>query len=128
MAISVFFNIYRHCKFAFFIQVAANQIVDLIHERASLAGSPEVLLLSNSIKNLVLSSSPSQVSTSHVSTPVQIKNMITNASFRAKKLKDDIPKVPVDAIAEDDSVHSSGGKPANLASMTSIGIVKLLSI
>eukprot|EP00093_Oithona_nana_P001453 01453.XXX_1907_3703_1 [CDS] Oithona nana genome sequencing. len=104
-------------------QVAANQIVDLIHERASLAGSPEVLLSSNSIKNLVLSSSPSQVSTSHVSTPVQIKNMITNASFRAKKLKDDIPKVQVDSIAEDDSAHSSGGggsKSANLASMTSI--------
>ena len=103
--------------------MAANQIVDLIHERASLAGSPEVLLSSNSIKNLVLSSSPSQVSTSHVSTPVQIKNMITNASFRAKKLKDDIPKVQVDSIAEDDSAHSSGGggsKSANLASMTSI--------
>ena len=107
---------------SFSSQVAANQIVDLIHERASLAGSPEVLLSSNSIKNLVLSSSPSQVSTSHVSTPVQIKNMITNASFRAKKLKDDIPKVQVDSIAEDDSAHSSGGgsKSANLASMTSI--------
>merc|ERR1712062_612486 len=42
--------------------------------------------------------------------------------FRAKKLKDDIPKVQVDSIAEDDSAHSSGGgsKSANLASMTSI--------
>ena len=107
------------------MQVAANQIVDLIHERASLSGCPEVLLLSNSIKNLVLSSSPSQVSTTHVSTPQQLaKNFITNASFRAKKMHTDIPKVQVDAaIAEDSgaSAHSStaSAKP-NLASMSSI--------
>ena len=59
-------------------QVAGNQILDHIHNRASVSGSPEVLLLSNSIKSLVLASSPSQVQSAHVSTPVQIaKNMIT---------------------------------------------------
>lgn len=98
-----------------FLQVAANQIVDMIHSRASVSGCTEVLLLSNSIKNLVLNSSPSQVSTTHVSTPNQLaKNMITNASFRAKKMQTDIPKVHVDpslieegkdmaAIAEEDA-------------------------
>jgi hypothetical protein len=69
----------------------------MIHARASVSGCAEVLLLSNAIKNLVLNSSPSQVSTSHVSTPLQMaKNMITNASFRAKKMQTDIPKVHVE--------------------------------
>ncbi len=35
----------------------------------------------------------------HISTPVQLaKNMITNASFRAKKIATDIPKVTVDGV------------------------------
>lgn len=97
--------------------MAANQIVDMIHARASLAGCPDVLLLSNSIKSLVLTSSPSQVS-SHVSTPAPMaKNMITNASFRAKKMHMDIPKVQVDAAIPDDAHPPT--RP-NLASMTSI--------
>lgn len=108
---------HSHFLTHFRLQVAANQIVDIIHSRASVSGCTEVLLLSNSIKNLVLNSSPSQVSTTHVSTPNQLaKNMITNASFRAKKMQTDIPKVHVDqslieegsakdmaAIAEEDA-------------------------
>ena len=97
--------------------MAANQIVDMIHARASLAGCPDVLLLSNSIKSLVLTSSPSQVS-SHVSTPAPMaKNMITNASFRAKKMHMDIPKVQVDNATPDDN---NGHHRPNLTSMTSI--------
>ena len=68
----------------------------MIHIRASLSGSTDVLLLSNAIKNLASNSSPSQISTSssqQASTPVMAKNMITNASFRAKKMHTDIPKV-----------------------------------
>jgi hypothetical protein len=57
-----------------------------------------------------------------VSTPVQLaKNMITNASFRAKKMQMDIPKVQVEAAPDEGntSTTSVAGKP-NLVSMTSI--------
>ena len=77
-------------------QLDTNRIVEMIHIRASLSGSTDVLLLSNAIKNLASNSSPSQISTSssqQASTPVMAKNMITNASFRAKKMHTDIPKV-----------------------------------
>ena len=108
--------------------MAANQIVDMIHARASLSGCTDVLLLSNAIKNLLLNSSPSQVSTSNVSTPVQLaKNIITTASFRAKKMHPDIPKVQIDAAIEEgngsSSVSGSGSsstKPTLVSNMTSI--------
>ena len=78
-------------------QLDTNRIVEMIHIRASLSGSTDVLLLSNAIKNLASNSSPSQISTSSSqqasTTPVMAKNMITNASFRAKKMHTDIPKV-----------------------------------
>jgi len=84
-------------------QVAGNKILELIHERASLSGCTEVLLLSNAIKSLVLASNPNQVHAAFVSTPVQIpKNTITAGSFRAKKLHTDIAKVQND-LAEDGS-------------------------
>ena len=101
--------------------MAANQIVEMIHTRASLSGCAEVLLLSNSIKSLMLNSSPSQVSSSHVSTPVQIaKNIITNASFRAKKMQTDIPKVQVDSTIDESGVAPSSATKAALISMSSI--------
>ena len=103
-----------------YFQVAGNQILDHIHNRASVSGSPEVLLLSNSIKSLVMASSPSQVQSAHVSTPVQIaKNMITSASFRAKKLHMDIPKVQIET-SEDGTASSSGISRNQLISMASI--------
>jgi len=106
-------------------QLASNQIVEPIHARASMSGCADVLLLSNAIKNLVLNSSPSQVSTSNVSTtPVMGKNIITNASFRAKKMHTDIPKVQIDAAIEEGNGStvsgSSSTKQANLVSMASI--------
>ena len=53
-----------------------------------------------------------------MSTPVQIaKNMITNASFRAKRMQQDIPKLQVDS-SEDGT--GSGASRNNLISMTSI--------
>ena len=108
-----------------FLQLASNQIVEPIHARASMSGCADVLLLSNAIKNLVLNSSPSQVSTSNVSTtPVMGKNIITNASFRAKKMHTDIPKVQIDAAIEEGNGStvsgSSSTKQANLVSMASI--------
>ena len=90
-------------------QLDTNRIVEMIHIRASLSGSTDVLLLSNAIKNLASNSSPSQISTSssqQASTPVMAKNMITNASFRAKKMHTDIPKVK-GAIKEVSGVRRS---------------------
>jgi len=103
-------------------QLALNQIVEPIHARASMSGCADVLLLSNAIKNLAVNSSPSQVSTSNVSTPVMGKNIITNASFRAKKMHTDIPKVQIDAAIEEAGNGSSSSNlvKTNLVSMASI--------
>merc|ERR1711971_1392391 len=84
--------------------------------------------LSNAIKNLASNSSPSQISTSssqQASTPVMAKNMITNASFRAKKMHTDIPKVQIDTAIEEGnsgsvSASSSSTKQPTLVSMASI--------
>jgi len=55
-----------------------------------------VLLLSRAVLKLSSSASASG-ETTHISTPSQLtKNMITNASFRTKKLDGDIPKVESD--------------------------------
>ena len=101
----------------------ATQIVERIHARASLAGCSDILLLSNSIKSLLISSSPSQVSTSHVSTtPVQLaKNIITNASFRAKKMPTDrdIPNIQVDASA----LEESGSSPITKTALNSMAAI-----
>jgi len=109
-------------------QLDTNRIVEMIHIRASLSGSTDVLLLSNAIKNLASNSSPSQISTSssqQASTPVMAKNMITNASFRAKKMHTDIPKVQIDTAIEEGnsgsvSASSSSTKQPTLVSMASI--------
>ena len=71
--------------------------MDLVKQRGAALGDPNVLLMVNAIRTLVLNSGPSQLpSTASITTPSQIaKNMITNASFRAKKMGDDIPKVSV---------------------------------
>jgi len=54
-------------------------------------------MVASSIKRLSLSSGPSQNSVNVMSTPGQLaKHMITNASFRTKKISDDIPKVLTD--------------------------------
>ena len=85
-----------------------------------------MLLLSSAIKNQASNSSPSQIPTSTVSTPVMAKNMITNASFRAKKIAPDIPKVQIDTALEEGnsqgSVSASSGstKQPTLISMASI--------
>ena len=115
-----------------------NQIIDQIEERASANAWPSVLMVCSSIKRLSVTCGPSQ-SAIITSTPGQLaKHMITNASFRTKKISDDIPKVLnddengltanaassaarmksiVEEIATDDSNEltsppSSSGKPA----------------
>ena len=80
------------------LQMQGAQVVELIKQRASSQASPGLLLTVNAVKTLVLNSGPSQLPSTSITTPSQIaKNMITNASFRAKKMGDDIPKVENEA-------------------------------
>jgi hypothetical protein len=83
-------------KLYFKFQVLGNQILEQIEERASANAWPSVLMVSSSIKRLSVTCGPSQ-SAIVTSTPGQLaKHMITNASFRTKKISDDIPKVLTD--------------------------------
>lgn len=86
------------------LQSAGSSVVELIRQRGAAQGATSVLITVNSVKTLVLSSGPSQLPATSITTPSQIaKNLITNASFRAKKMGDDIPKVekPIAIIVTD---------------------------
>ena len=80
--------------------------MDLVKQRGAALGDPNVLLMVNAIRTLVLNSGPSQLpSTASITTPSQIaKNMITNASFRAKKMGDDIPKVSFQLLSHEGKI------------------------
>ena len=94
------------------LQVLGNQILDQIEERASANGWPSVLMVSTSIKRLSIKCGPSQCAIV-TSTPGQLaKHMITNASFRAKKISDDIPKVLTD---DDGTAATTGGNSTTAA-------------
>lgn len=97
-----------------------NQILDQIEERASANGWPSVLMVSTSIKRLSIKCGPSQCATT-TSTPGQLaKHMITNASFRAKKISDDIPKVLTDEDGTAATTGANGSTAAAAARMKSI--------
>jgi hypothetical protein len=87
-------------------------MLDLIDERAAANAWPSVLMVASSIKRLSVSCGSSQTNVNVTSTPGQLaKHMITNASFRTKKISDDIPKV----LADDE-----GNNGANLATPTTV--------
>lgn len=79
----------------------ALQAVGDVHHRACYQGFSEVLLVTNAIKNStphihsgLLTDNPMGISLAispQTTTNVMSKSMITNASFRTKKLPDDIP-------------------------------------
>jgi hypothetical protein len=100
-------------------------VVELIRQRASAQAAPGLLLTVNAVKTLALNSGPSQLPATSITTPSQIaKNMITNASFRAKKMGDDIPKVASDNVAVSTTDAAANTEIANnikaLANMSSI--------
>ena len=83
-------------------------MVELVRQRASAQGCPSLLLTADAVRTVVLSNGPSQLPAASITTPSQIaKNMITNASFRAKKIGDDIPKVESEAAAAAASVTNN---------------------
>lgn len=89
--------------FAMFNEFAsiAIQTVDDVHYRACFEMFPDVILVTNAIKNSLHANPSGQPSdgpmgisvalTPNTSTVTVSKSMITNASFRTKKLPDDIP-------------------------------------
>ncbi|XP_044751893.1 hyccin [Coccinella septempunctata] len=88
------------------INAGQTALNDIIH-RASYETYPDVLLAANAVKNL-LQYSPTIAATPRVSHSHNVsKSMITNASFRTKKLPDDIPiqdehhQDPLDSITEE---------------------------
>ena len=93
----------HHCIFNG-LSTLGNQVVDLIELKATANGWSDVLLVVNSMVNLTRNWSgdgtgrglrAATTDAHYANSPgVQLaKHMITNASFRAKKISEDIPKV-----------------------------------
>ncbi|XP_076169820.1 PI4KA lipid kinase complex subunit hyccin isoform X2 [Ptiloglossa arizonensis] len=90
---AVYFAMYNDCWYL------GNQAVEDIHNRACYEAYPDVMLVTNAIRNSA-SSGPSghlsegpigiSVALSPSATATVSKSMITNASFRTKKLPDDL--------------------------------------
>ncbi|XP_016837615.1 hyccin isoform X2 [Nasonia vitripennis] len=91
---AIYFSMYNNCWYV------ASQAVEDVHNRACYETYPEVMLATNAIRNSSSSGPTSAQSadgsigisvTSSNTTATILKSMITNASFRTKKLPDDIP-------------------------------------
>ncbi|KAL7293004.1 hypothetical protein TKK_0013452 [Trichogramma kaykai] len=103
---TIYFSMYNNCWYA------GVQSADDIHHRGCYETYPDVMLVTNAIRNSSSSGPPSQtaegasgISVSSTSTSSVMKSMITNASFRAKKLPDDL-----DANLFDNDGNNSGEK------------------
>lgn len=97
---------------------AAIQAVDDIHHRACFEMFPDVVIVTNAIKNSLHANPSGQpadgpmgisVALSPATTSVVMsKSMITNASFRTKKLPDDIPIQSEDGQGHLTSINEDG--------------------
>ncbi|TGZ58059.1 Uncharacterized protein DBV15_10371 [Temnothorax longispinosus] len=92
---AVYFAMYNECWYV------GNQAIEDIHNRACYEAYPNVMLVTNAIRNSASSGAPGQpndgpigisvaLSPATTTTPTVSKSMITNASFRTKKLPDDL--------------------------------------
>ncbi|XP_019699348.1 hyccin isoform X2 [Harpegnathos saltator] len=91
---AVYFAMYNECWYV------ANQAIEDIHNRACYEAYPSVMLVTNAIRNSASSGAPGQANDGPIgisvalspatTTPTVSKSMITNASFRTKKLPDDL--------------------------------------
>ncbi|XP_029163941.1 hyccin [Nylanderia fulva] len=91
---AVYFAMYNECWYI------GNQAVEDIHNRACYEAYPNVMLVTNAVRNSASSGAPGQPSDGPIgisvalspatTTPTVSKSMITNASFRTKKLPDDL--------------------------------------
>ncbi|XP_026825264.1 uncharacterized protein LOC105275162 isoform X2 [Ooceraea biroi] len=89
---AVYFAMYNDCW------CVGNQAAEDIHNRACYEAYPNVMLVTNAIRNSASSGAPGQPSDGPIgvalspatAAPAISKSMITNASFRTKKLPDDL--------------------------------------
>ncbi|KAG5345751.1 HYCCI protein, partial [Acromyrmex heyeri] len=91
---AVYFAMYNECWYV------GTQAIEDIHNRACYEAYPNVMLVTNAIRNSASSGAPGQPSDGPIgisvalspatTTPTISKSMITNASFRTKKLPDDL--------------------------------------
>lgn len=112
---AVYFAMYNDCWYL------GNQAVEDVHNRACYEAYPDVMLVTNAIRNSATSGPSGQPSDGTIGISVALspatatatvsKSMITNASFRTKKLPDDIPI----QVTKEDS--GTDGK-TNLVSIT----------
>ncbi|CAK9803059.1 Fam126a [Anthophora plagiata] len=112
---AVYFAMYNDCWYL------GTQAVEDIHNRACYETYPDVMLVTNAIRNSASSGPSGQPSDGPIGISVALspatatatvsKSMITNASFRTKKLPDDIP---IQETKED----SGGEGKSNLVSIT----------
>ncbi|KAK0174468.1 hypothetical protein PV327_010234 [Microctonus hyperodae] len=110
----IYFSMYNDCWYV------GTQAVEDIHNRACYDGYSDVLLVTNAIRNSSSTGPSGQLNDGSMgisvalspatTTPTISKSMITNASFRTKKLPDDIP-----IVAKEDS---DGESKPNLVSIT----------
>ena len=87
-----------------------------IEYRAKYEAVPSVVLVAKAVAQLADKSGDTIVETHHLATPSGLtKNMITNASFRTKKLEGDIPIVEKDHdAAERDFAEKMGMIPEDV--------------
>lgn len=112
---AVYFAMYNDCWYL------GTQAVEDIHNRACYETYPDVMLVTNAIRNSANNGPSGQPSDGPIGISVALspatatatvsKSMITNASFRTKKLPDDIP---IQETKED----SGGEGKSNLVSIT----------
>ncbi|KYM97731.1 PREDICTED: hyccin isoform X2 [Cyphomyrmex costatus] len=91
---AVYFAMYNDCWYV------GTQAIEDVHNRACYEAYPNVMLVTNAIRNSASSGAPGQPSDGPIgisvalspatTTPTISKSMITNASFRTKKLPDDL--------------------------------------
>ncbi|XP_049857806.1 hyccin isoform X1 [Schistocerca gregaria] len=107
---------------------AAQAALDDLHTRACFEGYPEVVLATNAVRNSLQVNTSGQPTDGPMGISVALtpatttvttvsKSMITNASFRTKKLPDDIP---IQTSKEDGSV-SGTPESKNLSAITEEG-------
>lgn len=102
----------------------ASQALNDIIFRANYETFPDVLLTANALKNIVQHTSLVSVTARPSQNQSVSKSMITNASFRTKKLPDDIPiqddqpqDVPLDSITEEQEEVEKGKSRGSVSAL-----------
>ncbi|XP_058799195.1 hyccin [Phymastichus coffea] len=120
---AIYFSMYNNCWYV------AIQAVEDIHNRACYETYPDVMLATNAIRNASNAGPTGQPSEGSIgvhvptsSTTTILKSMITNASFRTKKLPDDLDELLFESseTKSDTNVTTSATTPAQRTPVSSV--------